>query len=322
MGLKENFSQAVRELTGGAKEEEKKKSPQVSDLKKAMDDGIGEESSTDYSSAPYYKESPQQAQHDFSGQNGYDAPQTNSYVASNSYGAAQSSYGAAQGSFGQDDYQQPGYTQGGYSQQSAGASRDTYSRENNSQSFGVRYGGTSYGSTIGGSVPPATSDPARDFNTASDDELTIISKNTIIDGNIRSFANMNIDGDVRGDVETTKNVNVNGRIIGDITCNNACLTDSKVQGNVQLKGAVRVERDTLLLGDLNSTYATINGKIKGNVEVSGKAEIKADSVIFGDISASTITVDDGAIIQGYVSTTFLNKEESASIFPDSITIGE
>ena len=34
MGLKENFSQAVRELTGGGKEEDKKKTSQASDLKK------------------------------------------------------------------------------------------------------------------------------------------------------------------------------------------------------------------------------------------------------------------------------------------------
>ena len=45
-------------------------------------------------------------------------------------------------------------------------------------------------------------------------------------------------------------------------------------------------------------------------------------MVFGDISASTITVDDGAIIQGYVSTTFLNKEESERIFPESIEIGD
>ncbi len=97
---------------------------------------------------------------------------------------------------------------------------------------------------------------------------------------------------------------------------------SQVQGNIQLKGDVEIGRDTLLIGDLNSGFAKINGKVKGNVEVTGKAEFKADAVVFGDISASTITVDDGAIIQGYVSTTFLNKEESERIFPESIEIGD
>jgi cytoskeletal protein CcmA (bactofilin family) len=154
----------------------------------------------------------------------------------------------------------------------------------------------------------------------SEEELTVISRNTVIDGNIRSFANMGIDGDIRGDVETTKNIELSGRIVGNLTCNNAQMHVSQVQGNIRMKGQVEMERDTLLIGDLMSTYARVNGKIKGNIDVAGKMELKSDSVVFGDISASTITVEDGAIIQGYVSTTFLSKEESRNIFPESVII--
>jgi cytoskeletal protein CcmA (bactofilin family) len=154
----------------------------------------------------------------------------------------------------------------------------------------------------------------------SEEELTVISRNTVIDGNIRSFANMGIDGDIRGDVETTKNIELSGRIVGNLTCNNAQMHVSQVQGNIRMKGQVEMERDTLLIGDLMSTYARVNGKIKGNIDVAGKMELKSDSVVFGDISASTITVEDGAIIQGYVSTTFLSKDESRNIFPESVVI--
>lgn len=181
---------------------------------------------------------------------------------------------------------------------------------------GQGYGGNTYPL---GSQP--TSQSRRSYSDAADTEITVISRNTMIDGNIRSLADMSIDGDIRGDVETTKDVELNGRIIGNMTCNNANMFASQVQGNVVLKGSVDIGRDTLLIGDLNSGYACINGKVKGNVDISGKAEFRADAVIFGDISASTITVDDGAIIQGYVSTTFLNKDESEKIFPESIEIG-
>ena len=327
MGLKENFSQAVRELTGGGKEEDKKKTSQASDLKKVMDDeATAEDARTEFASAPYYRETPvgqqngQQPQHDFSGQSGFNQQQN---------GFNQQSGFNQQGGYGQ-----PGTYGNTYSQplrsepNPQGFSGQTYDRYGVNGGYNNGYNG-GYGSYMGSvppmngpSVPPMSSNPARGIELPDDEELTVISKNTIIDGNVRSFANMNIDGDIKGDVETTKNVNLNGKIVGDITCNNACMLTSKIQGNVHLKGAVRVERDTLLIGDLSSTFATINGKVKGNVEIAGKAEFKADAVIFGDISASTITVDDGAIIQGYVSTTFLSKDESASIFPDAITIGE
>ena len=50
------------------------------------------------------------------------------------------------------------------------------------------------------------------------------------------------------------------------------------------------------------------------------AELKRDAIVFGDINASTIAVTDGAIIQGYVNTTFLSKEDSRSVFPEAISV--
>ena len=234
---------------------------------------------------------PQQGGYQQSQQNAYQQPQQNAYQQSQ-----------------QDGYQQP--QQNGYQQSQQGGSANSY------------YTGA-----------PAASNPAADqariFSAAryghplnEDDEITVISKNTVIDGNVRSFANMAVDGNIKGNIETTKDIDLNGKIVGNIACNNAQMRTSQIQGNIQMKGNAYMERDTLLIGDLTSTYANVNGKIKGNLDITGKAELKSDAVVFGDISASTITVNDGAIIQGYVSTTFLNKEESKNIFPDTITIGE
>lgn len=45
------------------------------------------------------------------------------------------------------------------------------------------------------------------------------------------------------------------------------------------------------------------------------AEDNTDAIVFGDINASTIAVTDGAIIQGYVNTTFLSKEDKPQRIP-------
>lgn len=42
----------------------------------------------------------------------------------------------------------------------------------------------------------------------------------MIDGNVRSFADMKIDGNIKGNVETTKNITINGKVVGDLTCDN------------------------------------------------------------------------------------------------------
>lgn len=153
-------------------------------------------------------------------------------------------------------------------------------------------------------------------------EMTVISKNTMIDGNVRSFADMKIDGNIKGNVETTKNITINGKVVGDLTCDNISMKNSAVQGNVRLKGQAVMANDSMLIGDLSSQVAQLNGKIKGNIEISGKIMLDRDSVIIGDIKAGSIAISDGAVINGFVTTTYLSKDESANIFPESIALGD
>ncbi len=203
----------------------------------------------------------------------------------------------------------------------------SYGSSSSSQHFGNFGSQSSFG---GGSVPPTPPRPPRSSSFRGNEpdspyyeteETTVISRNTIIDGNIRSFANINIDGSVKGDVKITKNINVTGKVVGDIECNNSVMSGASMQGNIVSKGQVQMDRDSLILGDISAQYLDLNGKIKGNVDVGGKAEFKTDAVILGNITASTITVLDGATIQGYVNTTFL-QESSSSIFPEAIALSE
>lgn len=172
----------------------------------------------------------------------------------------------------------------------------------------------------GGAVPPPPfADSEADSPYYETEETTIISRNTIINGSIRSFANLNVDGSVKGDVKITKNINVTGKVVGDIECSNSVMTGASMQGNITSKGQVQLDRDTVLLGDIAAQYLDLNGKIKGNIDVGGKAEFKTDAIVLGNITASTITVLDGATIQGYVNTTFL-QESTATVFPDTIAV--
>lgn len=172
----------------------------------------------------------------------------------------------------------------------------------------------------GGYAAPATGNVNANRAAGVTDEVTVISKNTVIDGNIRSLANMQVDGNIKGNVETTRDIDMTGKVVGDVTCNNASMNSAAMQGNMMIKGKMRMDRDTILIGDLTSQYADVNGRIRGKLEIAGKAELKRDAIVFGDINASTIAVTDGAIIQGYVNTTFLSKEDSRNAFPDAISL--
>lgn len=179
-----------------------------------------------------------------------------------------------------------------------------------------------YNPNSGFATAPAAAPVNVNANRAAgvSDEVTVISKNTVIDGNVRSLANMQLDGNIKGNVETTRDIDMTGKVVGDMKCNNATMNSAAMQGNMTIKGKMRMDRDTILIGDLTSQYADVNGRIRGKLEIAGKAELKRDAIVFGDINASTIAVTDGAIIQGYVNTTFLSKEDSRNAFPDAISL--
>lgn len=213
----------------------------------------------------------------------------------------------------------PNSAQAGYNNTNRGAEPQGGYRQENPGNYNVNRS-LNGGNGSGGAVPPSSGGMMAAQNNSETDEVTVISKNTNIDGNVRSLANMHIDGNIKGNVETTKNVEMTGKIVGDITCNNAGMNSAAMQGNISLKGRMKMDRDTILIGDLSSQYADINGRIRGKLDIVGKAELKRDAIVFGDINASTIAVTDGAIIQGYVNTTFLSKEDSRNVFPEAISL--
>lgn len=161
--------------------------------------------------------------------------------------------------------------------------------------------------------------PKPDFS--DDDETTIISRNTVVEGNIRSFANVNVEGSIKGDLLITKDAHVSGKLVGNLECNNAAMIGSQMQGNVLSKGQVKFNKDSLILGNINASYLDMNGKVKGDIDINGKAEFKSDSYILGDITVASLTVHDGATINGHVNTTFLADNPQA-IFPEMINMAE
>lgn len=142
---------------------------------------------------------------------------------------------------------------------------------------------------------------------------TIITKNTVIEGNIKSFENIELNGKVKGKIETTKNVGVAGCVQGDIAATDILLEGAQIKGNILSKGALLMDKDTLLLGDVEAQNTRVDGKIKGEVRIGGNGEFLSNSVVVGDISVSNFYVQYGARMQGYINTNF-SKNEEDSIF--------
>ena len=279
MSLKDNFNQAVKEILkkdGLVGEELSKESKKKSELDRYLDPPRPAEQA-----APIQEEPEEEIAMQAAEQVAEPEPEPAPAPSYNQNPYVQTAQSAA--GFGARPQQNDPFA-------ASRAAADPFaSSRANADPFGTNYSG--YGGAVPPTPPRTPNNPppyrggGNDTPYYETEETTVISRNTIIDGNIRSFANINIDGSVKGDVKITKNISVTGKVVGDIECNNSVMTGASMQGNVNSKGQVQLDRDSILLGDISAQYL------------------------------------DGATIQGYVNTTFL-QESSSSIFPDAIAVTE
>ncbi len=93
-----------------------------------------------------------------------------------------------------------------------------------------------------------------------------IGKGTFLEGNIESFGNIRIEGNIKGNVKSKAKVALGG--------------SSSVEGNILAQNA------------------EIAGEVKGTIEVTEMLTLKPSAVIHGDIVTNKMLVEAGAVFNG------------------------
>ena len=136
------------------------------------------------------------------------------------------------------------------------------------------------------------------------DEVTEITKGTVIDGNIVTDGSANIYGKIKGNLACRGRLFVSGTILGssraaDITMNNA-----KIDGDVTSDGNLKIGNGTVIIGNLYGSSAVIAGAVKGDIDVQGPIVIDSTAVIKGNVCSRSIQINNGAAIEGMISQSY------------------
>jgi cytoskeletal protein CcmA (bactofilin family) len=95
---------------------------------------------------------------------------------------------------------------------------------------------------------------------------TVIGPSVMVKGNLASSGNIVIEGILKGSVKTAGEA-----FVGD-------------QANIT--------------ADIEAKAARIGGEVRGNIKIEGHLQIAASAKIFGDIECASLTVENGAVING------------------------
>ena len=144
----------------------------------------------------------------------------------------------------------------------------------------------------------------RAASVIEDDEVTVISKGTNIDGNISSNGSLEIMGNVTGNVECLGKHTITGKIIGNATAAEVYVNTERLEGSINSEGSVKIGLGTVVIGDITGTSAVIAGAVKGEIDVNGPVVIDSTAIIKGNIKAKSLQINNGAVIEGFCSLTY------------------
>lgn len=147
-----------------------------------------------------------------------------------------------------------------------------------------------------------------EFHTAQidtdDDDVTVITKGTTINGGISSEGSLEVMGTITGDVDCLGRVSVYGTISGNVSASDVLVQTKRLEGNIKSEGAVEVAGGTVIIGDIEGTSATVAGAVKGNIDVNGPVIVDSTAIVQGSIKAKSIQVNTGAVVDGYCSLNY------------------
>jgi cytoskeletal protein CcmA (bactofilin family) len=115
---------------------------------------------------------------------------------------------------------------------------------------------------------------------------TVLGANSVMEGTLRSSANVRLDGSFSGNLEITGNI-----LVGETAKINA---------------------------DINARNISIAGAVRGNIS-GKKVQLLRTGRIWGDISAGALTTEEGAFIDGKIT---MVSQEAAAPEPDTAPVIE
>ena len=141
-------------------------------------------------------------------------------------------------------------------------------------------------------------------NVEANNETTVITKGTIINGSIISDGSLEVNGTITGDVECVGKLTINGNVSGHLKASEVVVSTPKLDGGIDSMGDVKIGVGTIVIGDVTAKSATISGAVKGEVDVQGPVVVDSTAIVKGNITAKSVQVNNGAIVDGYCKLSY------------------
>jgi len=154
--------------------------------------------------------------------------------------------------------------------------------------------------------PDQNDKPVEKLRAASvnEEDVTVITKGTKINGSISTDGSLDIKGTVIGDIECLGKLSITGNVKGNTSASEVYINTERFEGSITSDGSVKIALGTVVIGDIVATSGVFAGAVKGEIDINGPVVIDSTAIIKGNIKAKSVQVNNGAVIEGFCSLTY------------------
>jgi cytoskeletal protein CcmA (bactofilin family) len=87
-------------------------------------------------------------------------------------------------------------------------------------------------------------------------------------------------------------------IKGDLRSSGSVKIDGQIEGNIAVKESIVIGKDAMVKGNSSCRNAIIGGKIQGNIEAQELLEYQSGAQMVGDITCKGLIVQEGVLFEG------------------------
>lgn len=151
---------------------------------------------------------------------------------------------------------------------------------------------------------PAAQPQAAAKAPAADDQVTVITAGTTINGSIVSDCSLNVMGTINGDIECIGKLTISGSVSGNSIASDVYVNAKRLDGNIDSEGTVKIGLGTVVVGDIKAGSAVIAGAVKGELDIKGPVIFDSTAIIKGNVKAKSVQMNNGAVLEGFCSLTY------------------
>ena len=132
--------------------------------------------------------------------------------------------------------------------------------------------------------------------------VTYLAPGSCMEGKLKCQGDVDVAGIFKGDIEAEGKVKICANVSGNIKASTLELKNCRLTGDIDVAGLVILDEKAVVEGKITAGELICFGCVKGDLDIQENLMLKEKAQIEGNIAMGSLMVEQGAVIEGSISS--------------------